>query len=495
MYKIIIADAVEYERKNTCDILSATRTDCQIIEIDNGVKALDYIINNPVDVLITDIDLPGVSGFELISEINKRDKNIKTIIVSNNGDFEYTRKALKLGVADYMLKPVDSKDFITVFKEIIQNIDKSGNSEVVEKSDNEYVKEHILYRAVAGAEVSDNTEYDFLDDYHYLMLIDFDKDFFDGIGVDFKDKYADGEQEFTYLNLNSCQGLFLIKSFEFDCLSFAENIISKVFVGYGEKCYAAVSGVFEGRHNLSKAMEEVDNLMENKFYYKPGEVFYKEKNVASEESVNIDEDAVMKQMRQAIKMKDAGGIRTHFETFCHKYRNKTNFSQLYIKFLFANLLKDFHQCIPDSDENVLNSEIDILYKAGNFNTVIEIVNRNIDSLEISFKDNPQTVHKEIEIVKEYIYEHYNEEISVDKLADMVMMTPSYLSSIFKKETGQNLSKFIKAYRMEKAKFMLENTMDKILDISISCGYSNVSYFCSSFREYYGVSPQKFRENG
>lgn len=78
---------------------------------------------------------------------------------------------------------------------------------------------------------------------------------------------------------------------------------------------------------------------------------------------------------------------------------------------------------------------------------------------------------------------------------MVHLAPSYLSTVFKKETGQNLSKFIKAYRMEQAKDMLENSMTKIVDISVACGYPNVSYFCSSFREFFGVSPQKFRESG
>ncbi len=49
--------------------------------------------------------------------------------------------------------------------------------------------------------------------------------------------------------------------------------------------------------------------------------------------------------------------------------------------------------------------------------------------------------------------------------------------------------------MEQAKDMLENSMTKIVDISVACGYPNVSYFCSSFREFFGVSPQKFRESG
>ena len=81
------------------------------------------------------------------------------------------------------------------------------------------------------------------------------------------------------------------------------------------------------------------------------------------------------------------------------------------------------------------------------------------------------------------------------LAEKVCLAPSYLSNLFKKETGQNLSKFIKEYRMNKAKQMLEETYEKIVDISNAVGYPNVSYFCQSFREYFGVSPQKYRTKG
>lgn len=91
--------------------------------------------------------------------------------------------------------------------------------------------------------------------------------------------------------------------------------------------------------------------------------------------------------------------------------------------------------------------------------------------------------------------HYSEELGAQQLADMVYLAPSYLSSLFKKETGQNLSKYIKQYRMEKAKELLTDTNMKIVNISEKTGYPNVSYFCQSFREYFGVSPQKFRDKG
>ena len=93
---------------------------------------------------------------------------------------------------------------------------------------------------------------------------------------------------------------------------------------------------------------------------------------------------------------------------------------------------------------------------------------------------------------DYIEKNYPQELSLELLGEKFHMNGVYLGQIFKKETGQNLSKFIKQYRMEKAKDMLENTNMKIVNISEACGYQNVSYFCQSFRECYGVSPQKFR---
>ena len=210
--------------------------------------------------------------------------------------------------------------------------------------------------------------------------------------------------------------------------------------------------------------------------------------------VQIDDDALMKQMKQDIKMKDVTFLRIHFEALCKKYRGQTNFSHIYIKFVFSNLLKDFYDNIPGANQDEFSREIDRLYTSEDFSCIMDIVNKNIDLLEKSFDSDPVSSHREIEMVKDYIHGHFGEEISAQQLADMVYLAPSYLSSLFKKETGQNLSKYIKQYRMEKARQMLEDTNMKIVCISEKVGYPNVSYFCQSFREYCGVSPQKFREN-
>jgi two-component system response regulator YesN len=244
---------------------------------------------------------------------------------------------------------------------------------------------------------------------------------------------------------------------------------------------------------IGSTFEALENCMESKFYYPDSRVFLQEEKEESGLFSKMDEDALSKQLKQDMKMKDISSLREHFETLCHRYRQNSSVSQAHIKFTFSNLLKEFYECLPTDKEQNLDHEIEELYNATEFEQVLAVINDNIDRLEKEFGYNPQMNHREIEAVKKYIYENYNKEISVDYLAEMVFMAPSYLSHVFKKETGQNLSKFIKAYRMEKAREMLEETHNKIVNISLEVGYPNVSYFCQSFREYFGVSPQKFRD--
>ena len=259
--------------------------------------------------------------------------------------------------------------------------------------------------------------------------------------------------------------------------------------------YIAVSGLFNDYHELPQVMDAVDTLMNNKFYETGRYIFSDNVSEDTPVLVQIDDDALMKQMKQDIKMKDITFLRIHFDALCKKYRGQSNFSHIYIKFVFSNLLKDFYDNIPGADEAEFGREIDRLYKSEDFSCIMDIVNNYIDLLEKSFGKEPATSHREIETVKNYIHSHYGEEIGAQQLADMVYLAPSYLSSLFKKETGQNLSKYIKQYRMEKAKELLTGTNMKIVNISEQVGYPNVSYFVQSFREYFGVSPQKFRDQG
>lgn len=520
MYSFLIVNEDITERRDMLLQLQNIGMECEIYEADSSACVTDMVNMHEIDIIFLNLNLDTDEAVLYVDNLIRTYKQLRVVVISDRMDFQCVLRALRIGVSDYLVMPVLAEELECAVNRIVSGMEAVKNQNNINSRSREYVMEHILYLAVNGSDMKEIEEYsdgaidlDFLNEYNCMMLIDFNNYFFGRKGNDFKvDFLAAVKSDAAYLNLNQQQSIIFCKGRDEDYIRKAEQIIDEIFNKFGEKCFVAVSGIFEGFDGIFTAMEELDSLMENKFYHKAGEVFFTKPAAESgeesagvgnvcaagdiaEDIVQTDDDTIMKQMKQAIKIKDIQALRTHFEKFSSKYRNKTNFSQVYIKFLFANLLKDFYENIPNTDETELNEEIDILYKAVDFNTVIEIVNKNIDKLEDAFAKNPQMIHKEIEIVKQYIFEHYGEEISVEKLGEMVYMAPSYLSSIFKKETGQNLSKFIKEYRMERAKDMLENTMSKILDISVTCGYANVSYFCSSFREYFGVSPQKYRENG
>ena len=447
--------------------------------------------------------MPFMDGIELIENVVGLKRNIKYVIFSGCSEFDYARQAVRLGVSDYILKPVDPNEFENTMNKVINELEESKIEYDIKTKSLEYMAEHMLYMATNKVDISEIEKYgdgivsaDFIGKYVRIMLMEFDEDFFGKKGTDVKEKLYKFEPQISkYLNLNQNQSLLFFDDADLDYVATAERISGFVEREYGVACYIAISSPVNGMNDIGNKVDELDEIMENKFYHKNSRVFYEGASAGDNSMIQVDDDTLMKQMHQDIKMKDTLNLRAHFDRFCDKYSNKTKFSQVYIKFLFSNLLKDFYENIPNADENLLNEEIDVLYRATNFDTVKEIVLNNVKRLEDAFGANPQMVHREIEIVKQYIYEHYNEDITVDSLAEKVYMAPSYLSSVFKKETGQNLSKFIKSYRMEQAKELLENTMLKIVDIANKCGYQNVSYFCSSFRDCYGVSPQKFRENG
>ena len=141
----------------------------------------------------------------------------------------------------------------------------------------------------------------------------------------------------------------------------------------------------------------------------------------------------------------------------------------------------------------LEKEIDRLYSCGNIVEILGVTEENIREYEKFLERSMQESRNEVSAVKNYIYQHYGEDLNLEMLAEKVYLSSGYLSFIFKKETGMNLNRFIKVFRMEKAKELLCGTNMKVAQVSEKVGFANVSYFCRSFREYYGSSPESYRK--
>lgn len=473
MYTYLIVDDEMIERKGIRMLLSRMNIRENILEASNGEEALEVFEKEKIDVLLTDINMPFMDGIELLSRIHEEYPGTETVIFSGYDEFSYAKKAISYGVSAYILKPVNPEEFEKVVGEINEKLAKSEREEKRKDESMEFLREHLLYLMVNGQSrnaMQEKTQtlldMSFVRDFCRMVLLECANNYFEQVNSEQIEKMqSDLQMPFHYLNLNPQQSI----------LFFSE----------------------EPDGELYDAFAQTEQLMERRFYHTGNHVFLPFQEEQSEVLVQIDAEILIRQIQQDIRMKDLESLREHFDQFCEKYEHQTIFSQIYIKFMFSNLLKEIYDNLERKDERELDREIDALYHSSNMAGVIQAVRMGIDRLETVFRaDGGVAKRREVEQIKQYIRENYSDSgMGVDQLAREVGMTPNYLSSIFKKNTGENLSRYLKGFRMERAREMLENTNEKIGVICEKCGFVNVSYFCQSFREYFGISPQKYRDQG
>lgn len=104
-----------------------------------------------------------------------------------------------------------------------------------------------------------------------------------------------------------------------------------------------------------------------------------------------------------------------------------------------------------------------------------------------------TNSKHISVCKEYIYSHIKERITIEDLADELGVSASYLSRLFKKETGDSVSAYIRKRKIEIAKNLLRFSEYSMIDIANRLSFSSQSHFTQQFREIVGMTPKKYRD--
>lgn len=501
MYSILIVDDEAIERNGIQFLIQKYQFDLHVHEVENGRDALLYLENHEVDILFTDVKMPFMDGLELSTKARKLYPHMKIIIFSGYGEFEYAKKAIALGVSDYILKPIDVVEFQRTIEKSIDELNEQKRQEKKYSFGLDYEKQHILFNLVNGTSketlVSQSklfSNIDFIEEYVKMLLVEFNQGFFENYQSEFLINInVIVGSGFDYVNLNSCQSiLFYHGSKNLDFIQVAQKIHDIVYQQYQTDCYIAISRNFCGSQNIPDVFSLLEECMEDKFFIPNSFVFSLDHNLTPLTADAEKDEDLMDHIHYDIKMRDCYSLQKHIEILCEKYKYKNKYSYLYVNFIYSTLLKDIYKAIPKFNEVDLNRGIEKIYKSTDFNSVMNILMEAVKHLE-EHELAQQTSHREVECVKKYIYQHYARDLSVKELADYACLTPNYLSYLFKKETGSGLNKFIKSYRMERAKDLLENSNMKIVHISKEIGYTNVSYFCQNFREFYGVSPEKYRQ--
>lgn len=218
MYRILIVDDERIERRGIRFLLKKMGLEMEVFEASNGKEALEFLEKQDVDILFTDVKMPFMDGLELIQQIIPKKSDMKVVIFSGYSEFEYARHALQLGAKNYILKPVDPKEFESTVLELMKELEQEQLKQQIKEKEHNFMKEHILYELINGIPLETMrkrteglTDFKFLNTFSQMFFIEFSNDFFGKVGINFPEilkKQIDWN--FTYLNLNPLQCILLL---------------------------------------------------------------------------------------------------------------------------------------------------------------------------------------------------------------------------------------------------------------------------------------------
>lgn len=488
-YDILIVDDAEIELDGLAYLLKKYDYPFTIYRATNGHMALGILEKQAMDLIITDIRMPNMTGLELIEAIRNLQGDTNIIISSAYRDFSYAKKAIQLGVEEYLIKPVNVKEFKSVISNVLDKLSEKED-QTLDQANTQ------IFQYIYGKESSDMVkvmaQLDYAHDQQYALLVVYNSHHFFDYHLD-KVKVALSKMKnaHLYVNINEFKSLILIpkkgtqKSIGEDCNKLYKELSSK-----DDFIFCASKGTFEIQ-NLHHQFNYLNDLIENQLaktkskYITQGE---------AEENYTSVEQTMQKTMDficEKIQLKDLEGAEKEMVGFFDELQQTLHYSAIFVKYLLCNI----------ADALILNFQLEenaseVVDQIMKSNSLGQLREKIMDIFKLGrIRQNALLAEKKdvIQQAVHYIHQHYNEDIRLQDLADHVFLTPNYLGHLFKIEMGQTVTEYLIQKRLQKAKYLLSKTPLKIAQISREIGYENVPYFTSLFKKYYEMTPSEARK--
>ncbi len=525
MYKMLLVDDESRQLKALANIVRALRPEYEVHEALNGRLALDFIQDNPMDVIITDIRMPEMDGLQLVEALYENKNRAKVILLTGYGEFEYAQKAIRLGIFDYIVKPFGKSGL----EQLLLKIDHALEDEYAEiKRKEEMARKldeslpvyqtHLLNKWIHGqlneAESVELEKAVGTEESGILLITELGKSkpmeasierIMHQMNIELKSLIKSRGHVISFiLDGQESTVAFVVSSKETrlfrpkELLVILENWIGNCKAEYGMKITVGVGSAWTEMMVSGKSCyEHALSALQRKFFLGSGQVIFFEEMTMDTSKLNPligQEEELLAAMKKGDEDAMNGRINTLFEhipslTHLNPAEIKEDISRLIVfQLKAANHLiseEEYHMRLREMRSQLASCED---YKELRYWTK-KMLLKMIDLYQTAGKDKNRII---VEKCMTYIQEHFAEELSLEFIAQMYHFNTSYFSSLFKNHTGKSLSDYVIKVRMDNAKRLLSNSDDKISDIAVKIGYKDSAYFIRLFKRELGVSPNKFR---
>ena len=503
--KIIVVEDEIRIREGIRDLIGMLEEEWEFAgEAENGEAGLELIRSVHPEVVITDIRMAKMDGLKMLETARAEGIAVKAVVLSAYSEFEYARTAMKMGVTEYLLKPVSIDEFFKALEHIRAQIEK----EKKQQPDMLGSLEQVLSAVVYGQLEPDEEIQDYLKSRYGIEKNQTFTEICVYLGKRKASEAASVQRRWEALLESAGADQYCIVKAEYE-----KSLLAVIYRCTEERRLkrAVQSALMRGNEEygsagyiLAEGLDELKPKFETIYSYMDWNVTLGDGVLITWPHVTQIQAMVCvypAELENSLKtelclgqMQKAEAIIKKFNRFFFEDRLYTpkDIKECYIRFLWAAIgimneigLLDYSSF---SQQTILDGIM-----ASRSRKELEEIAGNIFSHMKPENSAENEEHLTVKRVKSMIHEFYQTGITLDEIARRLDVTPEYLSGQFHKATGETFSSYMRNYRIQKAKELLLGTQMKLYEIAEAVGYSDGKYFSKVFRECTGCLPAEYRK--
>ncbi|CDD65847.1 putative uncharacterized protein [Firmicutes bacterium CAG:882] len=479
-------------------------------EAANGEEALKQINEMHPGLVLLDIKMPKLSGLEVVENAREQGYNGKFIILSGFSDFKFAQTAIRLGVDNYITKPIDEDELAEAVKRIGEQIktdreNVTHNEHYRKKAKKELL--HDLVRSQVDREVFSTEELNMTASVYQVVLYEnFDIEEGENMPYQFSELLKvtnNGSRTFEHFmddeyNVIILKGSFAIEKFE----RFVEHYESTppqkgspmdtLFIAYGRP----VNDIFDVHISYMDAY----TLIKRRFFCIEGQhtLGYEELPHVKEVYEQLDKSKIsdycskITDYIQTFSRRKVAEELYGIEEYLYNVDAPIGQVKLFLTDLFLQIKENINRIYSNNSFAIpQNSEI-IEYISSRFYMydIIEYISKQLDQIMNSMGSSSR--ESVLDDVLHYIDHNYATNIKLEVIASLFGYNSAYLGKIFNKNVGESFNSYVDQVRINHAIELLMDNKLKVYEIAERVGYKNVDYFHKKFKKYVGVSPAEYR---
>lgn len=507
-------------------------------EASDGELAYPMIIKEKPDILITDIRMPFMDGLELCKLVKKELPNIKILILSGYDEFDYAKEAIRLGVTEYLLKPISSGKLLEALNGVSESIRREKeDKDLVRKymeemrENTEHEKQKFFEQMIAGnlsmadaLETGKKYEMNLSAGMYNLLLFRFtlgkeNRKSGELLGeAEYAIEKLTERLEYVFEFQRGVEGwAFLLMADNEEQMSERVKELSKdleeIMKNYSTIAYFGGIGQPVARlRELEESFREAERALAARFTMELNRIISVEdirmaQNVDTLDDIEITSFGEIEKTRTMLEKFLNNGAEDEIDEFVDVYINelpeenlKSVLMRQYIIMDAYIVMMSFYEKIEGIEGEMQAQSEELKNSMKTIQTLEEIKNyiRMLLKKIIGVRDtiSGRRYSDIIEIAKDQIRKTYmSDEISLNTIAAEVGMSPSYFSSIFSKEMGKTFVEYLTEIRMDRAKELLMCSSMKTSEIGYEVGYKDPHYFSYIFKKTQNCTPKEFRARG